>query len=150
MKKIIFLLVFAFLAFAQELKVTSGYFHYDMQKKISLFKGDVKVVKGKDKIFADEMTVYFNDKKKPVKFIAQGNVRFVIALDQHSTYKGTANKLIYQLNNGNIILLGNAKIVKLETKESIKGDKIILNRITKNAEVIGGKKPVEIILKVNE
>ena len=135
---------------AEDLKITSKYFHYDTTKKESVFKGDVKVKKGKDKIDADEIVVFFNKNKKPQKFVAKGDVKFIIVLDKNSTYKGKSKKLIYQLHNGNIILFGNAEIVKLDTNESIKGNKIILNRFTKNAEVIGGKKPVEIILKVNE
>ena len=93
---------------------------------------------------------FFYKNKKPQKFVAEGNVKFVIALERNSTYKGKSKKLVYQLNNGNIILTGDAEIIKLETNESVKGNKIILNRFTKNAEVTGGKKPVEIIIKVNE
>ncbi|ACM93437.1 cell envelope biogenesis protein YhbN [Nautilia profundicola AmH] len=152
MKKILFVLMFLFICVnAEELKVTSKYFHYDMAKKESIFKGDVNATKGKDNILADEMIIFFDKNKKPLKFIATGNVRFVISLDKNATYKGRSDILVYQLHNGNIILKGNAKIVKLETNESVKGNKIILNRFTKNAEVTGGeKKPVEIIIKVNE
>ena len=151
MKKI-FIIIVAILCVlkAEDMKITSKYFHYDTAKKESVFKGNVKVKKGKDNIEADEIIVFFDKNKKPQKFVAEGNVKFIIALDKNSTYKGKSQKLIYQLHNGNIILTGNAEIVKLETNESVKGNKIILNRITKNAEVIGGKKPVEIIIKVNE
>ncbi len=149
MKKL-FLIILVCFAYAEELKVTSKYFHYDMQHKQSIFKNDVNATKGKDNILADKIIVYFNKNKKPEKFIADGNVRFIISLDQNSTYKGMSDKLTYKLQNGNIILLGNAKIIKIDTNESVKGNKIILNRFTKNAEVIGGKKPVEIIIKVNE
>jgi len=152
MKKIIFMISMMLVFInAEELKVTSKYFHYDMAKKESIFKGDVNATKGKDNILADEMIIFFDKNKKPIKFIATGNVRFVISLDKNATYKGNSNMLVYQLHNGNIILKGNAQIVKLETNESVKGNKIVLNRFTKNAEVTGGeKKPVEIIIKVNE
>jgi len=135
---------------AEDLKITSKYFHYNTAKMESVFKGDVKAKKGKDNIEADEIIVFFDKNKKPQKFVAEGHVKFTIALDQNSTYKGKSKKLVYQLHNGNIILTGDAEIIKLETNESVKGNKIILNRFTKNAEVIGGKKPVEIIIKVNE
>ncbi|WP_456479641.1 lipopolysaccharide transport periplasmic protein LptA [Nautilia sp.] len=151
MKKfLIFFVLFFSFSYAEELKVTSKYFHYDMAKKESIFKGDVNATKGKDNILADKMVVFFDKNKKPLKFEAEGNVRFVISLDENSTYKGRSDILIYQLHNGNIILQGNAEIIKVQSKESVKGNKIILNRFTKNAEVIGGKKPVEIIIKVNE
>jgi lipopolysaccharide export system protein LptA len=149
MKKII-LSVLLCLLNADELKITSKYFHYNMSQKQSVFKDDVNATKGKDNILADKIIVYFNQNKKPQKFVAEGNVRFVISLDQNTTYKGRSDMLVYQLKNGNITLSGNANIVKTDTNESVKGNKIILNRFTKNAEVIGGKKPVEIIIKVNE
>jgi len=44
---------------AEELKVTSKYFHYDMAKKESVFKGDVNATKGKDNILSNEMIVFF-------------------------------------------------------------------------------------------
>jgi len=151
MKRLLIVFIFLLMSLnAEQLKVTSKFFHYNMQKRQSVFKGDVNVVKGRDNIVSDEMVLYFDENKKPVKFVATGHVRFVISLDKNSTYKGSADKLVYQFHNGDIILSGNAKIVKLETKESVKGNRIVLNRFTKNAEVIGGKKPVEIIIKVNE
>jgi lipopolysaccharide export system protein LptA len=151
MKKIfIITVVMLFVLKAENLKITSKYFHYDTAKKESIFKGEVKAKKGKDNIDADEIVVFFDKNKKPQEFRAKGHVKFVISLDKNSTYKGKSKELIYQLHNGNIILTGNAEIIKLETNESVKGNKIILNRFTKSAEVIGGKKPVEIIIKVNE
>jgi len=151
MKKLIFFIsmILVFIN-AEELKVTSKYFHYDMAKKESVFKGDVNATKGKDNILAKQLIIFFDKNKKPQKFIATGNVRFIISLDKNATYRGKSEILIYQLHNGNIILTGNAKIIKIETNESVKGNKIILNRFTKNAEVTAGEKPVEIIIKVNE
>jgi len=150
MRKIIVFLIFFLILNAEEMKITSKYFHFDTNKKMSIFKGNVNVLKGKDSIHSNELIVFFNKQKKPTKFVASGNVKFVISLDKNSTYKGSCNTLNYQLQNGNIILTGDAKIIKLETNESVKGNKIVLNRFTKNAEVTGNKKPVEIILKVNE
>jgi len=149
MKKILFL-IFAVLLGAEEMKITSKYFHYDMAKRISVFKDDVNATKGEDNILSDKLTVIFDKNKKPTEFIAVGNVRFKINLDQNVTYTGKSKKLIYLLKKGDIILFDGI-IIKAQTHESVSGKKIILNRITKNAEVIGGKKkPVEIIMKVNE
>jgi len=150
MRFIYFLFIATLLTYAEELKITSKYFSYNMAKKQSVFREDVNATKGKDNILADKLVVYFNNQKKPTEFVATGHVRFTISLDDNSTYKGVCDKLTYKLNRGDIVLKGHAKIVKLQTKESVKGSTIILNRFTKNAEVIGGSKPVEIILKVNE
>ena len=134
---------------ATELKITSKFFNYDPKKQISIFKEDVNVTKEKDNILCDELIVYFDNNKKAKKVVAKGSVKFIIALDNNSTYKGNGEVLIYNLKKGDIIL-NKGKIVKIETNESIKGDKIILNRINKSAKVIGNKKPLEIIIKVNE
>lgn len=134
---------------AAELKIISKIFNYDPNKQISIFKEDVNATKEKDNILCDELIVYFDKNKKAKKIVAKGNVKFVISLDKNSTYKGKSKILIYNLEKGDIIL-NKGKIVKIETNESIKGDKIVLNRINKSAKVIGDKKPVEIIIKVNE
>ncbi len=150
MKKLIIFLLAAVL-FAAELKITSQKFIYDANKLSSVFIGNVSAIKGSDEIFADKLIVYFNKKKKPVKLEALGNVRFKFKMDANSTYQGKCDQLFYDIKTGDILLIGNAYIQKLETKESISGEKIKINRITKNVEVVGSKKrPVNIILKVNE
>ncbi len=149
MKKIILIVSVVFL-FAADLKITSKKFVYDSKKLESIFTGDVNATKGGDNILAQKMTVYFNKLKKPVKFEATGKVRFVFVLDKNSTYKGHCDKLDYYIKNGDIILIGDAYIKKTETNESVSGEKIKMNRFTKNISVIGGKKPVNIIIKVNQ
>jgi len=149
MKKVIILLIFLSLLFASELKITSKFFNYNSKTLQSIFKGDVNVTKDKDNILCNELIVYFNKNKKPIKYVAIGNVKFIFYMDKNSTYKGKANKLTYELNAGEIILK-NAFIKKIETNESISGDVIKMNKITKDIEVIGNKKPVNIIIKVNQ
>jgi lipopolysaccharide export system protein LptA len=116
----------------------------------SEFIGDVNATKEKDNILADKMYVYFNKQKKPTKFIAIGHVKFIFSLDNNATYKGHCDRLEYYLKSGDIYLIGNAFIKKIETNESISGSKIKMNRFTKDISVIGNKKPVNIIIKVNE
>jgi len=150
MKKILILL-FALLLFAEELKITSQKFRYDSNKMSSVFIGNVHAQKGSDNIYADKLIVYFNKEKKPIKLEALGNVKFKLSMDKNSTYEGKCNQLFYFIKSGDLLLIGNAFIKKIQTNESISGEKIKINRITKNVEVIGSKnKPVNIILKVNE
>ncbi|EDM23865.1 lipopolysaccharide transport periplasmic protein LptA [Caminibacter mediatlanticus] len=150
MKKIIYLFAVVSFLISAELKITSKFFNYDSKKLESIFKGDVNATKGSDNILCNELIVYFNKNKKPIKYIAIGNVRFIFKMDENSTYKGKTDKLTYLLMTGEIILNGNAFIKKIETNESISGDIIKINRITKNIEVEGNKKPVNIIIKVDE
>jgi len=150
MKK--FLIIFAFISilFSDILHITSKKFFYNSKDLKSVFIGDVNATKGKDNILANKMIIYFNKDKKPIKYVAEGNVKFFLVLDNNSSYKGKCNKLIYNFSNENIFLEGNVFVIKLETNESISGDKIIINRKNKNVEIIGNKKPVNIVIKVNE
>jgi len=150
MRNILLILIFVpDLLFAQNLEIISKFFKYDPKEKVSIFKGDVNATKGKDNIVSDEMYVYFDDNKKPVKFIAIGHVKFILALDNNATYKGKCDKLIYFIKSGDIILKGDAFVKKIETNESISGDIIKMNRFTKDISVQGAKKPVNIIIKVD-
>lgn len=135
---------------AQDLHITSKKFFYNSKTNISTFIKDVNATKGKDNILSDKMKIYFDKNKKPIKYIATGHVKFILALDKNATYKGHCDKLIYNFRTYNVFLIGNAYIKKLQTNESVSGNYIKLNRKTKNVEVEGGKKPVNIIIKVNE
>ncbi|MEO1922974.1 MAG: LptA/OstA family protein [Nautiliaceae bacterium] len=149
MKKFLILLIVIFVS-AAELEISSDSFKFDSQKLVSIFKGHVKAVKEKDEILSKEMIVYFDKNKKPVKFEAIGDVKFKFILDKNSTYRGKCDKLVYWIKRGDILLAGNAFVQKLDTNESIRGDKILLNKFTKNIKVEGGKKPINIIIKVEE
>ncbi len=148
MKKLL-LIILSLWLFAQELHIKSQKFVYDSKRLKSVFTGDVNATKGKDNILSDEMIIYFNKQKKPVKFEAIGNVRFKFVLDNNITYQGHCEKLEYFIKSGDILLLKNAYVKKLETNESISADKIKINRFTKDVNVIGNKKPVNIIIKVD-
>jgi len=149
MKKFLIIFLTLFLT-AENLHIVSKKFFYDSKKMTSEFIGDVNATKGNDNILAQKMIIYFNKNKKPIKYIANGSVKFILNLDKNDTYKGRCEKLIYNFLTEDIFLIGNAFIKRLETNESVSGDKIKINRKTKDVEVIGDKKPVNIIIKVNE
>ena len=144
-------LIFFIVSFllSETLHIKSKEFFYDDKNLKSEFIGDVNITKGKDNILSDKIIIFFNKEKKPIKFIAFGNVRFLLK-DKDSTYKGRCNKLIYNFLNDNILLIGDVFVKKLETNESISADKVKIDRKTKNMEVIGKKKPINIIIKVNK
>ncbi len=149
MRYLFMIFIFLTFLFGQNLEIVSKIFTYDSKKNLSIFKGDVNATKGKDNILSDEMYVFFDKNKKPLKFIALGHVKFLMALDENATYKGKCDKLTYLIKSGDVILEGDAYIQKLETNESIKGDVIKINRVTKDIDVTGNKKPVNIIIKVD-
>jgi lipopolysaccharide export system protein LptA len=149
MKKTLALIFSAFIVFAAQMRIKSQKFFYDSKTLQSVFTGEVNATKGKDNILSDKMIVFFDKNKKPIKFEAIGDVRFFFVMDKNSTYRGRCDRLIYYIKNGNIVLIGNAFIKRLETNESISGEKIKMNKFTKDINVMGGEKPVNIIIKVN-
>ena len=147
--RFLFFILFVSFIFADTLHITSKEFFYDAKNLRSEFIGDVNATKGKDNIIAKKMLIYFNKNKKPIKFVALGDVKFILS-DKKSTYKGRCDKLIYNFLNENILLIGNVFVKKLDTNESISADKVKINKKTKSMEVIGNKKPINIIIKVNQ
>ena len=150
MKKILIFLFFLSFLLGQNLHITSKQFKFNSQKMEGIFIGDVNATENQNNILSEKMIIYFDKQKKPIKYIAIKNVRFILNLDKNSTYKGHSQKLIYNFRNDNIYLFGNAKVKKLQTGELVSGKEIKINRRTKDISVVGGKKPVNIIIKVNQ
>jgi len=149
MKKILILSMLSLSLFAKNLEITSKSFNYDESKKISTFTTDVNVTKGVDNILCDKMDIFFNDKKKPIKIVAINNVRFKIQADVNSTYKGKANKLIYLIPEDKIELDGNVFVKKLQDGQKLYGEKVIIDKKNRTANVIGNDKPIKFIIKVD-
>lgn len=149
MKKFLLILIFFSVLFADVLHITSKKFFYNAKELKSVFIGDVNMTEGKDNILADKIEIYFNKNKKPIKFIAKGNVKFVLN-NKNSFYKGHCNTLIYNFLTKDILLIGDVFVINPESNESISAQKIKINRKNKTLEVLGGKKPVNIIIKVNK
>ncbi len=141
------IILLAVILFGAELRISSKKFEYNSKNLISIFIGDVNATKGEDTILSDKLYIYFTKDKKPFKFEAIGHVRFKFK-DENVTYVGHCNELIYLLKKGLITLKGDAFVRKVETNESVSGDFIKINRFTQNVVVLGGKKPVNIIIKV--
>jgi lipopolysaccharide export system protein LptA len=149
MKRVILFLIFSVLIVSgEELRIVSKLFNYYPNKLYSVFKGDVNATKGKDNILADEMKIFLDKNKKLKELIAIGNVKFILNLDENTTYKGYSDYLDYNKKNGDVILKGNSFVKRLETNESVKGKFIKLNRFSKKAVVKGGNKPAVIVIKV--
>lgn len=150
MKKILVFLVFLSSVFGQNLHITSKKFKFNSQKMQGIFSGDVNATENKNNILSQKMIIFFDKNKKPVKYIASKNVKFILNLDKNATYKGHCKKLIYNFKNDEIYLFGNAKVKKIQTGELVAGEEIKINRKTKDISVLGGSKPVNIIIKVNQ
>ncbi len=152
MKTLILLMFFlASSLVSQELKVKANEFSADEKSGISIFKGKVNVVKGKDTINASKVTIYTNKKHQPTKFIAIGDVSFEIKTKKGSSYKGKAQKVIYKPKLKEYNFFGNVHLQQLDEKKEIIGEEVVLKTLEGRAYAKGAKKePVIMIFKMKE
>ena len=137
-------------------EVTADNFFADEVKQISILTGNVKIKKGSyDTLNSDKVTIHFDAKKQPTKYIATGNAKFkVLVNDKH--YDGQGAVLTYNPVAETYTLEGNAHLHESETKKEVFGELITVNRAKGTYEVKSapkggaGKKPVRLIFQVED
>jgi len=157
-----FLMVFTTL-FAQakeapknQLIIDAEQFEAFDNKGLSIFTGNVKMTRVKDKLDSDILEVYMTPLKKGetkqkrvvLKYVAIGNVSFEI-YTKGKHYKGKGDKVIYKPTILEYEIIGKGSIKELNEDKTLIGDKIILNQTTGEAKVNGTKnKPVRFIMQI--
>eukprot|EP01029_Cantina_marsupialis_P004338 TRINITY_DN143763_c0_g1_i1.p1 TRINITY_DN143763_c0_g1~~TRINITY_DN143763_c0_g1_i1.p1 ORF type:complete len:115 (-),score=16.02 TRINITY_DN143763_c0_g1_i1:50-394(-) len=112
--KLLFAVLFsATMLFAQteKLIIDSLHFETDDATGITTFTGNVKLKKTKDRLNADRLDIYVkpNSKvKKPLRYIATGNVDFEI-YSNGKEYKGKGDKVIYSPDKQEYTVIGNGQ-----------------------------------------
>ncbi|SFV55874.1 OstA family organic solvent tolerance protein [hydrothermal vent metagenome] len=140
-----------FIANAQELKIKANSFTSDQNTGISVFSGDVNILKGSDELNASKVTIFINKKKKPTKFVAVGNVSFTITTKDGAVYKGIAGKVIYRPSKKEYYFYENVHLQQLNEKKEILGDEVVLKTTDGKAYAKGLKKePVIMIFNIDE
>jgi len=152
MKYFIFLAsLFALVLQAEELRIKADKFSADQNKGISSFKGHVNVIKATDELNASEVTIFTDKNNKPTKFIAKGDVSFIIKTKEGVQYKGVANKVIYMPNKKEYQFFENVHLQQLNEKKEILGDEVILKVNSGKAYAKGVKtEPVIMIFDIPE
>lgn len=134
---------------SQELKIRANQFNADEKTGISIFKGDVNIIKGNDELNATKVTVYTDKKHQPTKYIAEGNVSFTIETKKGSLYKGEAGKVIYMPTIKEYHFFTNVHLKQIDEKKEIIGEEVVLKTIEGKAYARGAKKePVIMIFKM--
>ena len=134
---------------AQELKIKANSFHADEKKGISVFEGKVNILRDKDELNAQKVTVYTDEKNQPIKYIAQGDTSFTIVTKDGSVYKGRAQKVIYQPNEKEYYFFTDVYLRQLDEKKEIIGSEVVLKTIEGKAYAKGAKsEPVIMIFKM--
>jgi len=134
---------------SEELKIKSDFFNADQAKGISVFTGHVNILKNHDELNASEVTIYTNQKNKPTKFIAVGNVSFVVQTKEGEIYRGVANKAIYLPNEKEYHFFQNVHLMQVNEKKEILGDEVVLKTTDGKAYAKGmEKEPVIMIFDI--
>ncbi|MCK9472441.1 lipopolysaccharide transport periplasmic protein LptA [Sulfurimonas sp.] len=152
MKKTIFLTIFLTATlFSQELKIKANLFNADQKTGISVFEGNVNIVRGKDELNASKVTIYTNEKQEPTKFIAQGNASFHIETLGGALYEGKAQKVIYLPIEKEYHFFKEVHLKQINEKKEIIGEEVILKTIEGKAYAKGAQKePVIMIFNMSK
>jgi len=149
-KKLIIILLLTLIASADELKITAGSFKADENSGISIFSKDVAIKKGTDEINASKVTVYTDKNNEPIKFVAIGNVSFVLVSKQGSIYSGEAQKVIYIPKSKEYYFYKNVHLKQVDQKKEIIGEEVVLKTIEGKAYAKGvDSEPVIMIFNIS-
>jgi len=149
--KLFLLLLSSSLLFSSELHIKANAFNADENTGISIFTGDVNIIKNADELNASKVTVYTDKQNQPTKFIAIGDVSFVIETEQKSVYRGVAQKVIYFPLLKEYRFFTKVHLKQINEKKEIIGDEVILKTIEGKAYAKGvDKEPVIMIFKLAE
>lgn len=135
---------------AEELKIQAKTFSSDQKTGISIFEGNVNMIKENDELNASKVTVYLDQEQKPVKFLAETDVSFIIKTEDGSIYHGKAQKVIYLPIKKEYHFFKQVNLKQLNEKKEIIGEEVILKSIEGKAFAKGGKEePVVMIFDLN-
>ena len=147
--KIILFLTLTQALFAERMEIISAFMEtVDQEVR---FIGNTKIKIDDSWLHADKVVVYLDENNETRMYEASGLVRFEINNDKHS-FKGRANKLIYDKWKSIYILKGKAVIDDNDfmLRRHIKGDKITLNMMTGKVDVKGGPIDTNFFIKLHD
>ena len=96
-----------------------------------IYKGDVKLTRGDALLSADRVEIILDERGKPVKILAVGNVKYV-----EGNRKARADYAEYDLKADRIILEGSATVE--EDKSVLSADRIVYDRKSQSLQALGG------------
>ncbi|TLD97251.1 lipopolysaccharide transport periplasmic protein LptA [Helicobacter jaachi] len=133
----------------EKLEVSAKSFQSDLKKGVTELNGEVVVVKGGDKLWADKVIIQTDKKNQPQKYTAIGNVRFHTKMPDKEM-KGKAAKAIYDALKDEYQLIDNAIIEEVGKQNTIKGNIIVFNPKTQEAFIKGSNQKPGMITFIME
>jgi lipopolysaccharide export system protein LptA len=132
-----------------EIRIEANIFEANEKDRLSIFSGDVKILKGRDEINSSTVRIHFDENNQPEKYEFLESVSFKIHLKDKSTYQGKAEKVYLFPADEKYIFSDDVEITELETARKIEGNKVSLDGLSGSARIIGdNKKPVIMSFKI--
>ncbi len=152
MRFVWFLMIAASVLIASEqVEVVAQNFQVDEKQGRTTFQGSVVITRGVDVMKADEIVVHATPERDVRLFEAMGNTWFDITTEDGHNFRGKADELTYVPETGLYTLIGNAWVEDVTNVRQISGDRIVLNELTKIADVVGREQePVKVIFTIQE
>lgn len=146
--KIILFFLLTQVLFAERVEITST--KMEAQDKEVHFIGNAKIKKANDWLHAERVIVYFDENNETSMYEAIGDVTFEFK-NEKQAFKGSADKVVYDIAKSLYTLKGKAMIDDLLNKRHVKSDEIILNMVTGSVDVTGSrKKPAKLIFDMGK
>ncbi|MDQ1264368.1 MAG: lipopolysaccharide export system protein LptA [Campylobacterota bacterium] len=151
MSRIAAMIFLAVSLFSQELKIKAKTFSADQKAGISIFEGNVNIIKGSDELNASKVTIYTDEKQEPTKFIAEGDSSFSLKTLEGAIYKGKAQKVVYMPQTKEYHFYKNVHLKQINDRKEIIGEEVVLKTIDGKAYAKGAsEEPVIMIFNIPE
>jgi lipopolysaccharide export system protein LptA len=150
MRQILIFIAAISFGYCAQIEITADKFAADEKKLMSEFSGNVTIVKEKDTLSANAVTINFNEQKQPAKYTAFGNVSVKMFLND-KYYDAYGDKLIYEPNINKYTLEGGAFLREIDTDKKVYGEKIEVNQVEGTYSVEGkSAKPAKFIFQIED
>lgn len=135
----------------EQVEITAKYFMANEAERKTVMQGDVVAIKGKDRLTSRELVVFFDETNRPQRYEAEGEVKFSFTLPDGRTLTGSSDRAIFDALKNEYTLKGGAVLEESGKNNTIKGEHIIINRVSGFANVAGDDtRPARLIFTFKE
>ncbi|MDR1452247.1 MAG: hypothetical protein LBI57_07985 [Helicobacteraceae bacterium] len=145
------LAAFAVFLCAEVVEATAKSFYADENAGETILSGSAKIVRGKDVLRGDRITILFTKERDIRKYESKGASSFNVTIDENSQYIGEADEIVYLPSEGTYSLKGRAWVEDPINQRKVMGDQIVFNEKTRVAQVNGEQSaPVKLIFTIKD
>ena len=132
-------------------RIDANWAHFDDQKRIATYKGNVAIIQGSLRVSGDLVTMQFDENYDLESVVAEGTpARFEQRLDRGPLQQGQGARIEYMVRDGAMLFIGDARIE--QDRFAMEADRINYDSVTgsikgEGAETEDGNRRVTIVLQ---